>query len=397
MSTCGYGRPILFIHSSNELYGSDRMLLQVLSTLPPHLNHRAVVWIPDDVRGTGLTDTLTTLGISWRILRLPVLRRNYFSFGGLCGRVSNAFFAWLALIRLDPAIVYCTTSASLGSAPIARAAGVRHVLVHIQEVWSGPEAKVLAVLSRFSSLRICISKSVQDAMPRHLLSRSKVVLNAVPDTEAAPRSAAENTGPLKFLMASRWSPTKGYETLLRAWMDGPPPGELYILGAMPPNGSGINVCDLLKVLGSPDTVHILGEVDDIDHYLVAADFLIFPSDTPEGFGLLAVEAFRNARAVIASRSGGLREIIEDGETGRMFLPGNSQELRAILTSCTRAEAARLGESARKTYEAHYSSDRYAADFQALWGAMEPFDKCSEQGAIALKGHSILGSRNDIDS
>lgn len=370
LKTVKLNRPILFIHSSNELYGSDRILLQVLSTLPSHMRCRSIVWIPDDSSESGLTERLTAAGISWRILPLPVLRRHYFSPGGVFGLLRNALFAWLAIIRLRPSIVYCTTSASLGSAPLARAAGVRNVLVHVQEVWSKPEIKILSFLARFTVMRVCISRSTRDAMPRHLRRKSRVILNAVPDVKRDVYSAAENTGPLKFLMASRWTRSKGYETLLRAWVDGPPPGELHILGGMPSNGAGINVRHLLKDFGSPDTVKIFGEVDNVDDYLAAADFLIFPSDSPEGFGLLAVEAFRNARSVIASRSGGLMEVVVDGENGLTFLPEDSSQLRAILSSCTRSEAARLGDTARRGYLKRYSSDRYAADFTALWGTLE---------------------------
>ncbi|MEW1806503.1 glycosyltransferase [Pseudarthrobacter sp. NPDC080039] len=369
MRPANIGQPLLFIHSSNELYGSDRMLLEVLATLPLAMRDQALVWIPDDSEGSALTERLSSLGFAWRILPLPVLRRQYFSLRGLFGRLRNAFSAWLAMTRLRPSVVYCTTSASLGSAPVARAAGARRVFLHVQEVWSGGEVGVLSVLASLTSDRICISRTVESALPRHLRRRSTVILNSVPDSALVVRSAAENTGPLTFLMASRWSPTKGYETLLRAWVDGPPPGQLHILGGMPPNGNGIDVRSLLKDLGSPETVEVLGEVEHIDQYLVAADFLIFPSDTPEGFGLLAVEAFRNARAVIASRSGGLNEVVKEGVTGHTFAPRDSDGLRAILSSCTRSEAASMGRAARITYETQYSSDRYAADFQTVWSSL----------------------------
>ena len=57
--------------------------------------------------------------------------------------------------------------------------------------------------------------------------------------------------------------------------------------------------------------------------------LVIPS-FDEPFGLVAVEGFSQEVCVVASRSGGLSEVITDNETGLLFEPGNDDELAQIL-------------------------------------------------------------------
>lgn len=57
---------------------------------------------------------------------------------------------------------------------------------------------------------------------------------------------------------------------------------------------------------------------------------VVPSVWPEPFGLVAVEAMSSAVPVVASRTGGLPEIVADGVTGILVTPGDTAELRAAL-------------------------------------------------------------------
>ncbi len=62
--------------------------------------------------------------------------------------------------------------------------------------------------------------------------------------------------------------------------------------------------------------------------LAGARALIVPSLWWEGLGLVVYEAYDYGRPVLASRSGGLTEIVTDGETGRLHEPGNIEQLAA---------------------------------------------------------------------
>jgi glycosyltransferase involved in cell wall biosynthesis len=57
-----------------------------------------------------------------------------------------------------------------------------------------------------------------------------------------------------------------------------------------------------------------------------ADICVFPSVWPEPFGRVAVEAMTAGKPVIASRIGGLKDIVVDGKTGFLVKPGDADEL-----------------------------------------------------------------------
>jgi glycosyltransferase involved in cell wall biosynthesis len=58
--------------------------------------------------------------------------------------------------------------------------------------------------------------------------------------------------------------------------------------------------------------------------------VIVPSVWPEPFGLVALEAMAAGRPVIASGTGGLVDVVSDGETGFLLPPGNEQSLRNAI-------------------------------------------------------------------
>ncbi len=89
-----------------------------------------------------------------------------------------------------------------------------------------------------------------------------------------------------------------------------------------------------------------------------ADIVAVPSVWHEPFGLAAVEAMASARPVVASRSGGLADIVRDGETGLLSTPGDAKELAAHLSRLLDDAALRqrMGAEGRRVAEAEYDWD-----------------------------------------
>lgn len=100
------------------------------------------------------------------------------------------------------------------------------------------------------------------------------------------------------------------------------------------------------------TKHVtyLGWVDNknIDAYYQACDVVIMPSRW-EGFGLVAVEAMRNLKPVIASNVGALPELIKNNINGYIFDIKDDKILKKILLSINKNDLQNLGKQARQIY------------------------------------------------
>ncbi len=106
--------------------------------------------------------------------------------------------------------------------------------------------------------------------------------------------------------------------------------------------------ELVEELGLADRVRFIGIVDEVAPLLAAADLLLLPSET-ESFGLAALEAMASGVPVVASRVGGLPEVVEHGVTGYLAPVGDVEAMAdfslRILSDC--ALRKRLGEAARE--------------------------------------------------
>lgn len=365
---------ILFIHSSDELYGADRMLLNVLRALDNSGLKRTVLVPEGEGAGGALVGELREISVEVERRKLPILRRKELTLRGLVELARRSFSLWREIRRLHPSVVYCSTSAALPAAIIARAAGVRTIVLHNQEIWHvGLERAMLAFLALPCTTVVSISRAAHESLTKKLRAKSTVVLNGVEPLSGRVRFHEETT--LRFLVASRWNAWKGHRTLLRAWELARAPGRLVVLGAAPAQGDGVDVRALAAQSQWPESLEIVGEVSNISSYVEAADVMIVPSDSPEPFGLVAVEAFSAGRPVIASRGGGLADIVSDGVDGWLFDMRNVEQLAEILGTLTRDRVNRAGHAAVESFSDRYSSIRFAERYLRFWDAnVIPFAK-----------------------
>jgi glycosyltransferase involved in cell wall biosynthesis len=254
--------------------------------------------------------------------------------------------------------VYCTTSAAFLCAPLARLAGVRRVIGHVQEIWSSGDGKILSGPARACDTLLCISDAVAASLPAGLRRRTVVVPNGTLEP-ARVTSLDGRSGPLSFLVASRWNGWKGHRTLLEAWDTAGAPGHLVVLGGPPRSGESVDVTALVAALHQPASVSVVGEVADSSTAYEEADVVVVPSDQPEPFGLIAIEAFARGRPVIASAAGGLLEIVTAGEDGWFFPPKDASALAELLSSLTRDDVRTAAVAARRTFDARFTAERFA--------------------------------------
>ena len=130
-----------------------------------------------------------------------------------------------------------------------------------------------------------------------------------------------------------------------------------------------NVCMLFVGEGPPEMtariheqaraivnrVQFLGNLEELAGFFVALDVFIMPSRA-EGLGSAALLAMAYGKAIIASRVGGLPEVVEEGRTGWLVTPGSPKELaEAILLAASDRERLRAYGEAGRERASQYSS------------------------------------------
>jgi len=103
------------------------------------------------------------------------------------------------------------------------------------------------------------------------------------------------------------------------------------------------------------SVQFLGPRDDIPDVMAALDILVVPS-LNEGMGRVILEAGAAALPVVATRVGGIPDIVDDGETGLLVAPRSVDELVSAVRSLVHSPERRrlLGATARAKVVPHYS-------------------------------------------
>lgn len=126
--------------------------------------------------------------------------------------------------------------------------------------------------------------------------------------------------------------------------------------------------------GLEEHVRFLGERHDVPDLVGALDVLLHTSISPEPFGRVVLEGMALARPVVATRGGGIPEIVVDGETGMIVPPGDAAALaEAIATLATDPHRATgMGRRGRARLESQFSVSRQVETLRRIYGeAMAP--------------------------
>jgi N-acetyl-alpha-D-glucosaminyl L-malate synthase BshA len=129
------------------------------------------------------------------------------------------------------------------------------------------------------------------------------------------------------------------------------PAQLVLIGDGPDRSAAEW---LAHDLGIQSRIHFLGKQERVNELLPLADLLLMPSEL-ESFGLAALEAMACKVPSIATRVGGVPELIDDGETGLLYkvgdVEGMAQGALSLLSAPDRLNAMR--EAARRTAQKRF--------------------------------------------
>lgn len=165
-----------------------------------------------------------------------------------------------------------------------------------------------------------------------------------------------------FLFLGRMVESKGVRFLIELWRDPALRGVELVMAGDGPVASELRA-------QSPPNVRWVGHVEgDVKQKLKAGcRAILFPSIWPEPLSTVAYEAFEMNKPLLASRLGGMPEVVAHGQTGFLLPPGDGPAWRQqILQLVSDAYlSARLGVQGRRWLEAEVSPARWVARFDSI--------------------------------
>ena len=342
---------ILFLHSSDDLYGADKILLQIVTGLDPSL-FKPIVILPEDMRHVGLLSAeLAAHGVECFHLPLAIVRRRYVRPSGVLPFLSNVVRSTWAIRRLvrqrDIRLIHGFTLAVL-SAPIASLFCRVPLIMHAHEILTKPRLlrRLLHTFGvRWSARLLCVSEATRNnILEDQPLATARVLVMHNGIEEPSPRTLSVDAlrlsmgVPLDQLlvgMIGRVSPWKGQEVFLQAASRVSAENKkchfVAIGGVFDKEVQHLERLQALhRDLNLAQSVTLLSFMKDAQTMLPAFDLFISPSTSPDPFPTVILEAMYAGVPVIASAHGGPLEMVVDGVTGTLVPPGDPVALAEAI-------------------------------------------------------------------
>jgi glycosyltransferase involved in cell wall biosynthesis len=284
-----------------------------------------------------------------------------------------------ALRRLRPHVVHTHQIASLLYTGLAAGGAGVPLVVHtehgkeryadrLKTRWLGRLA------GRYTTRFYCLSRDMAAEVKAHRIvppGKIRVILNGIDtacfqkrgEAKALRHALGIPTDAPVIGTIGRLTPVKRQELLLRAFAqvrEQVPRAHLLLVGDGPLMGE---LRGLAAQLGVAGATHFVGYQAEPQRYLHLIDVFALTSAS-EGIPQALLEAAAAGIPAVASRVGGVPEVIDDGRTGLLFPSGDQGGLtRGILTVLTDPGLARrLGEAARDRVESLFHIRRMARDY-----------------------------------
>ncbi|SNT37320.1 Glycosyltransferase involved in cell wall bisynthesis [Granulicella rosea] len=355
---------ILYVDQTGKLGGGELALLPWLEHAP---KDAAVVLFDDGP----FRQLIASIGIPVQVLSLASLKgvRRESGFGKL---LSTLPALWnlrtrLARIAMGYDLLYANSQKAFLVSALARRKG-QPLVWHLRDILTAehfsPMMRRVAVTAgnRWATVIVVNSQATADALIASggRAARIRVVHDGVspapfdrvdPATVARLRAEIGAQGKPLIGLFGRLSPWKGQHVLLEALSQIPNVHGVLVGDAL--FGEEDWVASLRARASQPDLagrIHFLGFRRDIPELMQAMDIVVHASTSAEPFGLVIVEGMLAGRPVIATRAGGACEIVQEGVSGLLTMPGSVPELRAaierLLADPGRAQALAAGGRSR---------------------------------------------------
>lgn len=378
--TAGSIRRIVYLNHTGRVSGAEKVLLSMLRGLDRR-RYEASVVCPSD---GDLQTELSAAGIPYRTI--PTLTARFTVQPRLLFRYLASFVRVIAHTRreiavLDPDFVHANTLRAGIVATIATIGTGRTILWHVHDILPRHPLSIVIRALAYTSPRtriIAVSQATAAAFSGHLSfgDRVRVIHNGA-DLSRFPLKT-EGDAPLKrelglpadsFLVCAvgQICARKGLRELVTAFAAVGADAQhlhLAIVGKPVFQHEEQYLSDLaaqVRAAGLADRVHFTGARRDISAVMKSADLMVLNAHE-EPFGLVLIEAMSSGTPVLATRVGGIPEIVTDGQTGWLIEAGDTSALALKLAELSQRPRSLgyVSRSARETVCPRFSIEQFLA-------------------------------------
>lgn len=177
----------------------------------------------------------------------------------------------------------------------------------------------------------------------------------------APKASTEDAG--HFLFLGRMVEPKGVRFLINLWRE-PALRDIPLVMA----GQGPLEAELRAI--SPPNVRWVGHVEGATkrQLLAGCRAIVFPCLWPEPLGLVIYEGYEHGKPVLASKVGGMKDIVQDRQTGRSLPPGDIPAWIEAVKALDAGQAREWGQQGRRWLEEHVSAAAWNRGFDRVVGS-----------------------------
>lgn len=376
---------ILYLHAGAEMYGADKVLLELIKGLDSK-EFEAHVILPND--GV-LVEALRQVGAQVSVLDYPILRRKYFNPKGIADyiRSYNFYAKQIALYARQHSIdmVHNNTVAVLEGIYLKRKLKLP-LIWHVHEIIVKPKAIsdfINMLMGRYADKIVTVSQAVANHIKQSPFikdSQVEVIYNGVDNTVYYPMDASSirekfdiAQDALVIGMIGRVNAIKGQNDFIEAvepLLEKNEQAVAFLAGGVFP-GEEWRLEELDKRIASSSVV---SQIHRIDYYDKTSelynmfDIFVLPSIKPDSLPTVVLEAMACSKPVVGYNNGGIAEMVVDDKSGCLVKPNRPQELSNAISllldsSEKREKFGRVGYQRQKEL---FSLESYIKNFSELY-------------------------------
>ena len=376
---------ILYLHAGAEMYGADKVLLELIKGLDSK-EFEAHVILPND--GV-LVEALRQVGAQVSVLDYPILRRKYFNPKGIADyiRSYNFYAKQIALYAREHNIdmVHNNTAAVLEGIYLKRKLKLP-LIWHVHEIIVKPKAIsdfINMLMGRYADKIVTVSQAVANHIKQSPFikdSQVKVIYNGVDNAVYYPMDASSirekfdiAQDALVIGMIGRVNAIKGQNDFIEAvepLLEKNEKAVAFLAGGVFP-GEEWRLEELDNRIASSSVV---SQIQRIDYYDKTSelynmfDIFVLPSTNPDPLPTVVLESMACGKPVVGYRHGGVCEMVKEGENGLLATPNQPAELSKVIQELADNTEKReqFGKASVKRQKELFSLQSYIRNFSELY-------------------------------